>query len=101
MSGIPVKNFKERIAKIQEKLREDKTDVFMVYGDEYRKEHLRYVSNHWPMCDQGILVIGMDREPVLLVAPETEGIANEMSVWDDVRILQEMEMAYVPEKVLM
>ena len=99
MQGIPREEFRSRIEKLREIMDREKTEIFLIYGDEYRREHLRYVSNHWPACDKGLLAVGLEGEPILLVAPETEGLAKEMSVWRDIRILREMEMAYVPEQI--
>lgn len=80
-------------------MRADETDVFLIYGDEYRREHLRYVSNFWPIFERGTLLVTPDHEPVLLVGPEGYHVAEEMSIWRDIRIVHEMEMAYVPEQI--
>ena len=62
----------------------DKTDVFIIYGDEYRRENLRYVSNYWPIFERGLLVVGLENDPILLVSPECEHLAKEMSAWSDI-----------------
>jgi Xaa-Pro aminopeptidase len=77
----------------------DGTDLFLVYGDEYRRENLRYVSNYWPIFERGMLLLGLDSDPVLLVSPECEHIAREMSAWRDIRLVREVGMSYVPEEV--
>jgi len=46
-----------------------------------------------------LLAIGSDRDPVLLVSPECEHLALEMSVWKDIRLLKEIGMSYVPDEV--
>ena len=73
-------------------------DAFLVYGDEYRRENLRYVSNYWPIFDRGTLVVGKG-EPILLVAPEGAAYAREMSPWKDIRIIHELEPSYIPDRV--
>ena len=55
-------------------------DAIAVYGDEYRKENLRYVCNFWPIFERGICVIPRCGEAVLAGAPEGENYAREMSV---------------------
>jgi len=95
MEKLPLKEFKYRIDKIKELMEEKSIDVFLVYGDEYRRENLRYVSNYWPIFDRGILAIGKKIDPVLLVAPEGENLAREMSVWKDVRLIREVEPSYI------
>ena len=78
---------------------EDHIDIFLIYGDEYRREHLRYVSNYWPIFERGMLVVAQTGEPILLTAPECQHYAEEMSAWSDIRIVHEMEMAYVSDQI--
>ena len=42
---IPVSEFHERIIRIQAEMEKQNIDAVLVYGDEYRKENLRYVCN--------------------------------------------------------
>jgi Xaa-Pro aminopeptidase len=99
MVSIPLSEFKMRIDKIRELMESGGVNIFLVYGDEYRRENLRYVSNYWPIFERGMLVIGLKKEPILLVSPECEYLAKEMSVWKDIRLIREIGMSYVPEKV--
>lgn len=99
MGKIPKKEFQFRIDRIIEKMDKDGSDIFIVYGDEYRRENLRYVSNYWPIFERGLLVAGKKGEPVLLASPECEHIAKEMSVWGDIRLIRDVGMSYVPEEV--
>jgi len=64
--------FVERIHKLQDYMREHQIDAVAVYGDEYRKENLRYVSNFWPIFERGMCFIPKQGEPVLAGAPEGE-----------------------------
>ena len=41
---ISEKEFRERAAKLNQKMREMDLDAVLVYGDEYRKENLRYFA---------------------------------------------------------
>jgi Xaa-Pro aminopeptidase len=99
MSEIPKSEFIKRIENLRKKMSQDNTDIFIIYGDEYRRENLRYVSNYWPIFERGMLVVGIEKEPVLLASPECEHIAREMSVWSDIRLIREVGMSYVPEEV--
>ena len=54
---IPKEEFQQRIDKIKEYMTKEQLDVILVYGDEYRKENLRYVSNYWPIFERGALLI--------------------------------------------
>jgi len=84
---ISTVEFEKRIDKFKSIMREDKVDALFVYGDEYRKENLRYVSNYWPLFERGALICGINSFPTVLCAPEGELVAKEMSVWPDVRVV--------------
>jgi len=101
MRKIPKSEFQKRIENLRKKMIEDNTDIFIIYGDEYRRENLRYVSNYWPIFERGMLAVGSDKdiEPILLTSPECEHLAREMSCWEVIRIIREVGMSYVPEEV--
>jgi len=99
MIKIPVSEFHERIHKLREHMSKNGMDAMLVYGDEYRKENLRYVSNYWPIFERGGLLFGAQGEPVLLCAPEGEQMAKEMSVWSDVRLVPDFLAVTVPDEI--
>jgi Xaa-Pro aminopeptidase len=99
MRKLPQQEYRARIQRLREVMSRDGTDLFIVYGDEYRRENLRYVSNYWPIFERGMLLVGLDRDPVLLASPECEHLAHEMSAWPDIRLVREVGMSYVPEEV--
>lgn len=91
--------FQERIARIQEIIKETDLDGLAVYGDEYRKENLRYVSNFWPIFERGMCFIPQTGDPILAGAPEGEVYAREMCVWEDIRNIKEFACVTVPEEI--
>lgn len=99
MAKIPRSEFKGRIDRIKNRMVREGFDALIVYGDEYRRENVRYVSNYWPIFERAAVLISPDSEPILLVAPEGREIAREMSVWSDVRFLREMQCVSVPEEI--
>ena len=99
MIKISKEEFHSRIEKVKEKMGENSIDLLFVYSDEYRCENLRYLSNYWPLFERGMLAIGIKGDPILLVSPECENLAKEMSVWKDIRLIREIGMSYVPEEV--
>src|SRR5262249_41872687 len=74
-------------------------DAVMVYGDEYRKENLRYVSNFWPIFERAACFIPRTGHPILACAAEGEYYAREMSAWNDIRNLKEFAAVTVPEEI--
>ncbi|MBI5725941.1 MAG: aminopeptidase P family protein [Planctomycetes bacterium] len=96
---IPKSEFKGRIKRIQEAMSRQKLSAVMVYGDEYRKENLRYVSNFWPIFERGGCFIPARGEPIFAGAPEGEKYAREMCVWRDVRNIRDFAAVTVPEEI--
>ena len=96
---IPKIEFRQRIERIQAEMEAAKLDAILVYGDEYRKENLRYVCNFWPIFERGICVIPKSGEPTLAGAPEGENYAREMSVWKNYCNVKEFACVSVPEEI--
>ncbi len=101
MAGIKIKKeeFRERIKKIQQSFERTGIDAMMVYGDEYRKENLRYVCNFWPIFERSACFIPKSGDPIVAGAPEGENYAREMCVWPDIRNIKEFACVTVPEEI--
>ena len=99
MPRIAPAEFQQRIENVQQAMAQRKLDCIMVYGDEYRKENLRYVSNYWPIFERAACFIPAKGGPVLAGAPEGEKYAREMSVWQDLRNVKEFACVSVPEEI--
>lgn len=96
---IPKEEFAQRLERMRREMAASGLDALFVYGDEYRKENLRYVSNYWPIFERGGFLTGTTGEPVVLCAPEGEKLAREMSVWPDVRLLPDFLCVTVPDEI--
>lgn len=96
---IPRSEFEERIEKIRKCMYNNDIDAVLVYGDEYRKENLRYVSNYWPIFERGAMLLGKSGKPIVLCAPEGEQVAREMSIWEDVRLVPDFLCVTVPDEI--
>jgi len=99
MIKIPKSEFEARIRKIQEKMSGKGLDAMLIYGDEYRKENLRYVCNFWPIFERAACFIPRKGAPIMAGAPEGELYAREMSVWSDLRNVKEFACVSVPEEI--
>lgn len=99
MPKISKQEFHNRIVSIQKKLVQQKLDAILVYGDEYRKENLRYVSNVWPIFERAACIIPQKGQPILAGAPEGEKYTKEMCVWSDIRNVKEFACVSVPEEI--
>lgn len=96
---ISKQEFRQRIQRVQELMAAERLDGLVVYGDEYRKENLRYVSNYWPIFERGACFIPRQGRPILAGAPEGERYAREMSVIEDVRNIKEFACVSVPDEI--
>lgn len=99
LPGITKEEFAQRIEQIQLALDKQGLDAMLVYGDEYRKENLRYVCDFWPIFERGACFIPKKGAPILAGAPEGEIYARSMCVWDDVRNIKEFACVSVPEEI--
>ena len=96
---ISKEEFVRRIRRIQAELETEKLDALAIYGDEYRRENLRYVTDFWPIFERGMLLIPRVGEPVFAGAPEGEQYAAEQCVWPDIRNVREFACVSVPETI--
>ena len=96
---ISKEEFVRRIRRIQAELETEKMDALAIYGDEYRRENLRYVTDFWPIFERGMLFIPRTGEPVFAGAPEGEQYAAELCVWRDIRNVREFACVSVPETI--
>lgn len=96
---IPQSEFRARTERLRKEMLARKLDALFVYGDEYRKENLRYVSNYWPIFERGGFLLGKGGDGIVLCAPEGEQVAKEMSAWPDVRLVPDFLCVTVPDEI--
>lgn len=97
--SISKSEFVQRIERIQGELSRQNLDALVVYGDEYRKENLRYVCNFWPIFERCACFIPQSGKPIVAGAPEGAKYVQEMSVWEDIRNVKEFACVSVPEEI--
>lgn len=89
---IPREEYPQRWQKVQKVLEEQKLDMILAYADDratYGTAYGRYFAD-MPVHFENVLVMfARDREPVLLVGPETDGYAQLRSAIRDIRVLAE------------
>lgn len=96
---IPKEEFIQRTNKIIEIMGGKNLDLCLIFGDEYRREYVRYISNYWPIFEKSVVFIFNNYEPVLGVNPEGENYAKESSVWSNIRNIDGLSCATVPEQI--
>ena len=89
---IPREEFPVRWQKVQQVLQEQDLDMILAYADDratYGTAYGRYFAD-MPVHFENVLVLfARDRDPVLLVGPETDGYAQLRSTIRDIRVLAE------------
>jgi len=96
---IPSSEFTARVNRLRKLMSERQLDACFVYGDEYRRENLRYISNYWPLFERGAAIIPSQGEPIVLAAPEGEMVCREMSAWPDIRVIPDFACVTVPDEI--
>jgi Xaa-Pro aminopeptidase len=99
MAKIEKAEFEGRVQRAQAEMDRMRLDGLLVYGDEYRKENLRYFSNFWPIFERAVVLIPKQGEPLLASAPEGEKYAAEMAVWKNLHNVKEFMCVSVPESI--
>ena len=89
---IPREEFPLRWQKVQQVLLDQNLDMILAYADDratYGTAYGRYFAD-MPVHFENVLVLfARDRDPVLLVGPETDGYAQLRSTIRDIRVLAE------------
>lgn len=97
--SIPKYEFVQRVERLRKIMKKEKIDTCFIYGDEYRRENLRYLSNNWPIFERGAVLIPLEGDPIVLGAPEGEMLCREMSAWEDIRLVPEFACVTVPDEI--
>lgn len=96
---IPRVEFHTRLNRLQALMKERGLDACFVYGDEYRRENLRYICNYWPIFERGAMVAAADGEPIILAAPEGQQVCAEMTAFSDIRLVPDFACVTVPDVI--
>ncbi|MBQ3078704.1 MAG: aminopeptidase P family protein [Clostridia bacterium] len=99
MVCIPKDEYNIRVARLREEMAKKGYDACLVYGDEYRRENIRYIANIWPIFERAAVLVGKEGNPIVLGAPEGELLLKEMSAFDDIRLLPEFTCVTVPDEI--
>ena len=96
MPRIPREEYPQRWEKAREILKEQNLDLILAYSDDrftYGNAYARYFGDLQTVFEDTLVMLLPDRDPVLLVGPETIGFAQERSVFTDIRVIREFTHA--------
>ena len=86
---IPVSEFKERVQRAAELIRERGLDVLVVNGSEADYADTRYFSNFWPVFERCGVAIAARGDCAIMVGPESQIFAADFGVIENVFVLYE------------
>ncbi len=97
MNCIPDKEFKERIRKFQENIKEAGLDAALVHGNEADFANVRYLSDYWPTFEAGGVFVPAKGTPILIIGPESETYARQRSKIELIEKMVEYRESAEPE----
>ena len=96
MPRIPQEEYPQRWEKARQILKELDLDLMLAYSDDrftYGNAYARYFGDLQTVFEDTLVMLLPDRDPVLLVGPETIGFAQERSAFTDIRVISEFAHA--------
>ncbi len=94
---IPNEEFKLRIKKVQEKMKQDGIELFLAYGNEAEPQYVRYLSDYWPSFETAGVLVAQEGEAKLLIGPESFTYASDRTRISEVRLLKAFRESSEPE----
>lgn len=89
---IPREEYPMRWKKVRKIMKEHNLDMILTYSDEratYGNAYARYYVDLQTHFEPALVLFLPDRDPLLLVGPETDGYARERSAVKDIVVLSE------------
>ena len=97
MIRIPDSEFKQRVLKTQELMKEYGYDVLLCYGNEAEPQYVRYYSDYWPSFETAGVLIPQKGDAKLLIGPESFTYAKDRSRIPDIRLVKAFRESSEPE----
>ena len=89
---IPREEYPQRWEKVKQVIQDHDLDLILAYSDDrftYGNAYARYFGDLQTVFEDTLVMLLPDRDPILLVGPETIGFAQERSAFTDIRVLSE------------
>lgn len=94
---IPDEEFTSRIYKAKELMEQNGIDVLFCFGNETEPQNIRYFCNYWPSFESAGVVISLKDEPILIIGPESETYATDVSKIKSIRKVLAFRESSEPE----
>lgn len=80
----------ERISRLQQKLRENNLDAYIVHANAGNYENVKYLTGHWPLFEVGGVIVPQEGNALLLIGAEAPDFAAECSLGaENIRIVSD------------
>lgn len=99
MIQIPKEEFAQRVSELRSRMAKAGLDACFVYGDEYRRENVRYIANIWPIFERAAVLVPASGTPIVLGAPEGELLLDEMTAFPGIRLVPEFACVTVSDEI--
>lgn len=78
--------FQQRIEKIRRRMINEKIDLLVLVGNEFNQGYVRYVSDYRPIIEYALVLISVDKDPMLLCGPECKTLALHTSRIKNIKV---------------
>ena len=76
---IEDQEFRERVYKTQEVMKQEGIDLLLAYGNEAEPQYVRYYSDYWPSFESAGVLMAAEGDPLLIIGPESGTYAGDVS----------------------
>ena len=76
---IEDQEFRERVYKTQEVMKQEGIDLLLAYGNEAEPQYVRYYSDYWPSFESAGVLMAAEGDPLLIIGPESDTYAGDVS----------------------
>ena len=94
---IPDEEFRERVVKTQEAMKNEGYDLLLCFGNEAEPQYVRYYSDYHPSFECASVLIAPEGDPLLLIGPESGTFAGDVSRIKEIRKLLILRESSEPE----
>jgi Xaa-Pro aminopeptidase len=94
---IAASEFKERAARVQQRMAENGIDLLLAFSTEAEPAYVRYLSDYWPSFETAGVLVPVDGSPALLIGPESLTYGKARSKIDRILQLEDFRESSQPE----
>jgi Xaa-Pro aminopeptidase len=94
---IPEKEFLERIERVKCEFINSDIDAVLVFSTESEPAGVRYFSDYWPSFETAAVLVSKEKDPVLIIGPESMTFARGRSKIKDIIRMKDFRESSMPD----